>query len=184
MKIYFSGSASVGKSTLANYVSKHYNLSLVFEQARIVLSEQELRIDTLRCDLDIADTYQQDVFNRQLAEEQKYTSFVSDRSLIDILAYSGQYTRILPKLMQSSELTTYVANLKQSGSIIFFVKPHKTLLHQDGVREILNWENVIAIDANIKLLYEMFDINYIQIDTVNMQERIKMINTALSLAKS
>ena len=184
MKIYFSGSASVGKSTLANHCSKRYNLPLVFEQARIVLSEQELQIDTLRCDLDIADKYQRDVFDRQLAEEQKYASFVSDRSLIDILAYSGQYTRILPKLMQSNELTTYIANLKQSGSIIFFVKPHKTLLHQDGVRESLNWENVVAIDANIKILYEMFDINYIQIDTCNMQERIKIITSALSLVKS
>jgi nicotinamide riboside kinase len=182
MKVYFSGAHSTGKSSLSRFTSKKYNLPMLFETARIVLAEQELKIDTLRCDIDVADKYQQDVFDRQLAEEQKYSYFVSDRSLIDVLAYSGNHTCILPKLMKSPALLEYVENLR--NQFIFLVSPSKATLSADGVRESLNWDGVVSIHAQIKLLYEMFDLRYFQIDTDNMQERVKLIIAVLSLVKS
>jgi len=184
MKIYFSGAHSVGKSSLAWYASKKYSLPMISETARMILSEQELQIDTLRYDLNVVDQYQQQVFDRQLIEEQKHSAFVSDRSAIDILAYSAQHSRILPELLYSKELEQYIEKLNTNNSCVFFIRPSKATLKEDGVREIINWDGIIAIDAMIKLLFQMYNIRYYQINTDNMQERINFIDNILSLIKT
>jgi predicted ATPase len=180
MKIYFSGTHGSGKTTLARYVSNKYTLPLITEVARMILSEKELQVDNLRTDMDLVDSYQNDIFYRQMSEEAKYKDFVSDRSAIDSLAYSAQHTRILPRLMAAPELKTYIASLKARDSILYFVRPSKATLKADGVREALDWEGAVAIDAQIKLLLEMFEIPYIQINMSNMQERIRLVDTVLS----
>ena len=181
MKIYFCGSHGVGKTTLARYVSDTYSLPLITEVARMILSEQELQVDTLRYDMALVDRYQAQVFNRQAQEEAKHTSFVSDRSAIDALAYAGQHARILPQLLKSSQLTECLSVLREPNSILFFVRPSKATLRPDGVRELLNWDGVISIDAQIKLLLEMFYLRYFEINNDNMQSRIRLIDNILSL---
>lgn len=183
MKTYFSGSHSVGKSTLARYVSQKYNLPMISETSRMILSEQELQIDSLRADIDVSDKYQQQVFDRQLIEEAKHQSFVSDRSALDVLAYSASHTRILPTLLNSPRLKSYLAILREPGSFIFFVRPVKATLKADGVREAINWDAIVSIDAQIKLLLEMFEIRYFQVQTESMQERVRLIDSVLSLTK-
>src|SRR6202041_3022787 len=184
MRIYFSGAHSVGKSTLARDVSQKCNLPMLSEAARQILSEQELQIDNLRSDLDMTDKYQRQVFDRQLEEERKYQSFVSDRSALDVLAYSAQHSRILPELIKSPELNSYLAILHEPESIIFFVRPCKATLKADGVREVINWTGVVAIDAQIKFALEMFGLRYFQINTESMQERVSIIESILSTMSS
>jgi cytidylate kinase len=178
MKVYIAGSHSCGKTTLAHYISKKYNLPMISEVARQVLSERELHIDSLRHNLDLVDSYQAEVFYRQLKEESKHDSFVSDRT-IDNLAYAAQHSRILPKLLVSEELQTYVSKLRENDSTIFFVRPSKVTLKMDGVRESLTWDGVIAIDAMVKFLLEMYRLPYYQINMDNMQERVRLIDTVL-----
>ena len=84
MKVYFIGAHSTGKTTCARYVSQKYQLPMISETARMVLSEQELQIDSLRYDLDVVDKYQRQVFNRQLTEEQKYIFSLSNSRSISI----------------------------------------------------------------------------------------------------
>lgn len=184
MKIYFSGAHACGKSTLGRYVSEAYKLPFISETARMVLSEKELQIDKLRYDLDLVDQYELDVFNRQLAEEAKYSNFVSDRSALDALAYSAQHARILPNLLNSSEWLPYLEKLKAPDSFIFFVRPSKATMKPDGVREHLSWDGVVAIDAQVKLLLEMFGIRYFQINMDNMQERVRFIDAVLGICKN
>lgn len=184
MKVYFSGSHSCGKSTLARYVSEKYNLPMISESARTVLSEQELQIDALRCDLNISNKYQKDVFERQISEEKKYDNFVSDRSAIDALSYSAQHSKILAQLMRSDSLQEYLKSIKLPGSFVFFVRPSKATLRADGVRESLNWEGVVAIDAMIKLLFEIFEVKYFQINMDNMQERVTLVNNIINYVQS
>lgn len=181
MKVYICGSHSCGKSTLARYISTQYNLPMISEVARIILSEQELQIDTLRSDINIADKYQSDVFERQLLEEKKYKDFVSDRSLLDVLAYSASHSRMLPEMLKRPELSTYVDSLKLPEAFLFFVRPSKATMKADGVREHLNWDGVISIDAQIKFLLEMFDLRYFAINTDNAQERIREIDSVLNI---
>jgi len=183
MKVYFSGSASTGKTSLARYVANKYQLPFLTETARQILSEQELQIDQLRCNLETANNYQRAVFNRQLQEENKYSSFVSDRAAIDILAYAGNYANILPELLLRSELPTYIESLKLPDSILFLVSPFKQTMAQDGTRETLSFSDIISIHAQIKLLLEMWNIRYFQISMPNMSERIKLIDGVLSLVK-
>jgi predicted ATPase len=179
MRVYLVGAHSSGKSTLARYISEKYKIPMIVEVARQVLSERELHLDTLRSDLDVVDSYQHQVFFRQIQEETKYKSFVSDRSF-DNLAYAAQHSRILSQLMKSSELRNYLETLKESDSYIFFVRPSKATLKVDGVRETLRWDGIIAIDAMVKFLIEMFDLPYFQINMHNMQERIRLVDTVLA----
>ena len=181
MKVYFCGAHATGKSTLARHVAAKYDLPMISETARMILSEQELQIDNLRYDLGAVDAYQQQVFDRQLLEEQKHTSFVSDRSSIDVLAYSAQHATILPKLLASAELQRYLDVLRARESFIFFVRPSKVTLKADGVRESINWDGVVAIDAQIKLLIEMFGLKYFQINAESMQERVRLIEAVLTI---
>ena len=182
MRIYFSGAHSTGKTTLARYISKEYNLPLLNEVARTVLAEKEYSFDTLRTDIDAVNNYQVEVFNRQIQEEQKFTAFVSDRSF-DNLAYMAQHCSVLNKFINSPEIVNYVNFIKNNKSIMFFIRPSKATLKNDGVRESLSWDGIIAIDAMIKFLFEMYDINYISIHSDSMQERIKTIKSIIALSQ-
>lgn len=181
MKVYFVGSHSTGKTTCARYVSENYSLPMITEVARAVLSEKELHLDTLRHDMNVVDDYQNAILYRQINEEKKYDKFVSDRSF-DCLAYAAQHTRILPELLGSSALQGYVSDLKAPDSFIFFVRPSKATLKADGVREAINWDGVIAIDSMVKFMLEMWNLRHFQINIDNMQERVKLIDSVLSLS--
>lgn len=180
MKVYFVGSHSTGKTTCARYVSEKHQLPMITEVARMILSEKELHLDSLRTDLRIVDDYQMQIFKRQIEEEQKYKYFVSDRSF-DCLAYAAQHARVLPEALKSEELVSYLANLRDPQSFIFFVRPSKATLKADGVRESLTWDGVVAIDAKIKFMLEMWELRYFQISMDNMQERARLIDSVLSL---
>lgn len=183
MKVYFVGSHSTGKTTCARYVSEKYQIPMITEVARMILSEKELHLDSLRYDIKSVDDYQNQIFSRQLEEEGKYIDFVSDRSF-DCLAYAAQHSRILPKLLNSPGLRPYLDSLRDPNSFIFFVRPSKATLKADGVRENLSWDGIVSIDAQIKFMLEMFELRYFQINIDNMQERTRFIDAVLSTQKS
>jgi len=183
MRVYFIGAHSTGKTTCARYVSEQYQLPMITEVARAVLSEKELHLDSLRYDMGLVNDYQKQIFHRQIQEEQeKKDNFVSDRSF-DCLAYAAQHTAILPSLIHSTELESYLATLRQPGVFIFFVRPSKATLKADGVRESLTWDGVVAIDAMVKFMLEMWQLPHFQINMDNMQERVRLINSVLALSK-
>jgi nicotinamide riboside kinase len=180
MKVYFIGAHSTGKTTCARYVSEQYNLPMITEVARMILSEKELQLDSLRYNMDLVNSYQKQILYRQLEEESKYESFVSDRSF-DCLAYSAQHSQVLPELIKSDELQKYISDLRDQ--FIFFVRPSKATLRADGVRESLNWDGVVEIDAMIKFMLRMWDLPHFQINMDNMQERVKLIDSVLHIGK-
>lgn len=180
MRIYVTGSHSVGKSTLCRYISNKYNLPFINEVARSVLAEKELNIEELRINLDIVDNYQQEIFYRQIAEEKKHENFVSDRTFCN-LAYTASHSRVLHKLFFTQELKDYVDGLKKKDVVMFFIRPCKDTLKNDGVRESVTWDGIISIDAQIKFMLECFGLNYININTGSMQERIKLIDSVLAM---
>lgn len=180
MKVYFVGAHSTGKTTCARYVSEQYKIPMITEVARQILSEKELHLDSLRTNLDVVDDYQKAIFYRQIEEEKKFGQYVSDRSF-DCLAYAAQHSRILSQLLNAPELQDYLNVLKSPESFIFFVRASKATLSADGVRESLNWDGVVSIDAQIKFMLEMFGLRYFQINIDNMQERTRLIDSVLSL---
>lgn len=180
MRIYFIGSHATGKSTLARATAQTYKLPFLNEVARTILAEKELKLATLRTNLDIADDYQIKVLERQISEEADYSEFVSDRSF-DNMAYMAQHARQLSLVINSAATKQYIESLHKKDVVMFFVRPSRVTMQNDGVRESVDWDQIIAIDAMCKFMLEMWNLPYIQINTDSMQERMKLITSVIGL---
>ena len=180
LRIYLVGAHATGKTTLARWIRDRYALPMISEVARGVLAEMEARLDSLRTDVDLVSHYQAQVYLRQIeAEEQQGGAFVSDRAFCN-LAYAAQHATILSEVFADPRLRTYMQSIRDG--IVFFLRPNRRLLAQDGVREEPEWEEVLRIDGMVKLLLELFDVAYIPIESLAMQERIRMVERILALA--
>lgn len=165
---------------MARYTAQQYGLSLLTEVARLLLAEKEWSLKTIRSDIQIVNTYQRGVLEKQLAEESKKSHFVSDRSF-DNLAYAAMHATVLRQMIRDQSLENYVETLRDKNVAIFFIRPSKALISNDGIREEVEWDDLIRIDAIIKFMLEMWGLKYIQINTPSMQERIRIVDAVLSL---
>ena len=179
-RIYLVGAHATGKTTLARWIRDHYGVPMISEVARGVLAEMEARLDALRSDLDLVDRYQSEVFARQLEAEAAHEGpFVSDRAFCN-LAYAAHHARILGTIASDPRLAQYMQGVR--GGIVFFLRPHKELVVADGVRAGLEWEEVVRIDGMVKLLLEVFGVPYIPVESLSMQERVRLMERVLDLA--
>jgi nicotinamide riboside kinase len=179
LRVYIVGAHSVGKTSLARWISKAYGLPLVTEVARAVLAEKELPLEVLRTDIERTAEFQSEVFRRQATVEDAAGSrFVSDRAF-DNLAYAASHTVALSKIAAS--VPEYVKRLKAPGSIVLFVRPHRELMAEDGMREHKNWEEIVRIDGMVRLLLELNDVNYVVIASLSMAERARTVMAVLDL---
>ena len=138
MRIYFVGSHATGKTTLCRYVSRRYGMPMISEVARAVLAEMETSLDALRTDMDLVAEYQQRVFARQVSVENQHGErFVSDRAF-DNLAYAAEHTTHAGAMLGEPSFRDYMAWV--AGGVVFFLRPHPSLLKDDGVRAGVSWE--------------------------------------------
>jgi len=179
-RIYMVGAHATGKTTLARWVRDHYGVPMIAEVARGVLAEMEARLDTLRTDIELVNRYQREVFHRQIETEQKVAGpFVSDRAFCN-LAYAAHHSTILGEVFRDRRLADYMGWVRQG--LVFFLRPHRELIVADGVRAGLEWEEVVRIDGMVKLLLEVFDVPYIPVQSLSMQERVRLVQRVLDLA--
>lgn len=179
-RIYMVGAHATGKTTLARWVRDHYGVPMIAEVARGVLAEMEARLDTLRTDIELVNRYQREVFHRQIeAEHNVAGAFVSDRAFCN-LAYAAHHSTILGDVFRDRRLADYMGWVRQG--IVFFLRPHRELVVADGVRAGLEWEEVVRIDGMVKLLLEVFDVPYIPVQSLSMQERVRLVQRVLDLA--
>ena len=178
MRIYFIGAHSTGKTTMARYVSKKTGLPLLPEVARMVLAERELAMESLRSDLDIVDSFQREIFSRQITIEKDLDAFVSDRSF-DNLAYAAQHARVLRSILSETSLTEYIDRMRGPDTLLFYIRPVKATLRNDGVRELIDWDELMRIDGAIKFMLEMWGLQYFVIHSASMQERARLVDAAL-----
>lgn len=178
MRIYFVGSHATGKTTLCRYVSRRYGLPMISEVARAVLAEMETAFDVLRTDMDLVAEYQERVFERQVSVEKQHAGrFVSDRAF-DNLAYVAEHTTNAGAMMSDERFRSYMEWV--SSGIVFFLRPHPSLLKNDGVRADVSWESVVRIDGMVKLMLEQYRISYLPIESVSMQERVRAVEFVLA----
>ncbi|HWO18313.1 MAG TPA: AAA family ATPase [Kofleriaceae bacterium] len=178
MRIYFVGSHATGKTTLCRYVSRRYGLPMISEVARAVLAEMETSLDLLRTDMDLVAEYQERVFDRQVAVEHHHEGrFVSDRAF-DNLAYVAEHTTNAAAMMNDDRFRDYMKWVSQG--IVFFLRPHPSLLKEDGVRAGVSWDSVVRIDGMVKLMLEQHRISYLPIESVSMQERVRAVEFVLA----
>lgn len=178
MRIYFVGSHATGKTTLCRYVSRRYGLPMISEVARAVLAEMETCLDALRTDMDLVGEYQERVFARQVAVERLHEGrFVSDRAF-DNLAYVAEHTCNAAAMMNDQRFRDYMKWV--SEGIVFFLRPHPSLLKEDGVRAGVSWDSVVRIDGMVKLMLEQYGITYLPVESVSMQERVRAVDFVLA----
>jgi len=179
-RIYLVGAHATGKTTLARWIRDRYHVPMIAEVARGVLAEMEAQLETLRTDVDLVDRYQATVFTRQIdAERAVDGAFVSDRAFCN-LAYAAHHSSILAKIFRDPRLEEYMHWVRQG--VVFFLRPHRELLVEDGVRAGVEWEEVLRIDGMVKLLLEQFDVPYIPVASLSMQERVRLVERVLELA--
>jgi nicotinamide riboside kinase len=177
MRIYFVGSHATGKTTLCRYVSRRYGLPMISEVARAVLAEMETGFDALRTDMELVGEYQERVFARQIAVEQLHAGrFVSDRAF-DNLAYVAEHTTNAAAMMNDQSFHDYMKWVREG--IVFFIRPHQSLLKEDGVRAGVSWDSVLRIDGMVKLMLEQHQISYLPLESVSMQERVRAVDFVL-----
>lgn len=177
MRIYFVGSHATGKTTLCRYVSRRYGLPMITEVARAVLAEMETGLDTLRTDMELVAEYQERVFARQIAVEKLHAErFVSDRAF-DNLAYVAEHTTHAARMMNDQRFHDYMKWVREG--IVFFLRPHQSLLKEDGVRAGVSWDSVLRIDGMVKLMLEQHQISYLPLESVSMQERVRAVEFVL-----
>lgn len=177
MRIYFVGSHATGKTTLCRYVSQNYQLPMISEVARSVLAEMETSFDAMRTDMDLVADYQRQVFARQVATEKQHSNrFVSDRAF-DNLAYAADHTTIFADMVADAGFAEYMEWV--ASGVVFFLRPHKSLLVEDGVRAGVDWDSVVRIDGMVKLLLEMYRVSYLPLESVSMQERVRAVQFVL-----
>jgi nicotinamide riboside kinase len=180
LRIYLVGSHSTGKTTLARWIRDRYGLPMISEVARGVLAEMEARLDQIRSDIEVVDRYQTQVFERQIAaEREQWGSFVSDRAFCN-LAYAAHHSTVLARLCKDPRFGEYMDSVREG--LVIFLRPHRELLTEDGVRTSVAWEEVLRIDGMVKLLLEMHAVPYIPCESLCMQERVRLVERVLSLA--
>jgi len=178
MRIYFVGSHATGKTTLCRHVSRRYGLPMISEVARAVLAEMETGLDALRTDMDLVAEYQERVFARQVAVERQHDGrFVSDRAF-DNLAYVAEHTTNAAAMMNDARFRDYMRWV--SDGVVFFLRPHQSLLKDDGVRAGVSWDSVLRIDGMVKLMLEQHGIAYLPVESVSMQERVRAVEFVLA----
>ncbi|MEY3160991.1 MAG: hypothetical protein RIT25_982 [Planctomycetota bacterium] len=179
LRIYMVGSHATGKTTVARWLRDRYGIPMIAEVARGVLAEMEERLDSLRADIALVNRYQAEVFARQIAAEKNVSGpFVSDRAFCN-LAYAAHHSTILGEIFRDARLKEYMEWVR--GGIVFFLRPHPQLVQADGVRAGLEWDEVVRIDGMVKLLLEMFDVPYLPVASLAMQERVRLIERVLDL---
>jgi nicotinamide riboside kinase len=93
MRIAITGSHGVGKTTLAKAVAEKFNLLFIAEMARAVANTMNIFHTNaiVRSDVSRKVIFQETIWQMQLAAEESLDSFVSDRSILDVVAYSLYY---------------------------------------------------------------------------------------------
>lgn len=187
-RIFFVGSHCTGKTTLARMTSEIYGIPMLPEVARLVLARKELNFDSLRHNLRIVNDYQESVFKEQIEAEKNLGSYVSDRGF-DNLAYAAEHSSIFKStsdqgkkvytsaIQYMEELS--VASKPEGSAKVFFVRPHRALMKEDGVRESLDWDAMCRIDGMVKFMLEFFDVNYVSINTTSLQERVRTVRSCI-----
>ncbi|MEX1025344.1 MAG: ATP-binding protein [Planctomycetota bacterium] len=179
-RIYLVGAHATGKTTLARWIRDRYGLPMISEVARGVLAEMEARLDSLRSDVELVNRYQREVFQRQVeAEDARREPFVSDRAFCN-LAYAAHHSTVLGEIVRDPLCQRYMDSVR--GGLVFYLRPHPTLIADDGVRAGLAWEEVVRIDGMVKLLLELFEVPYLPVESLSMQERVRAVERVLALA--
>lgn len=162
MRIGLTGSHSCGKSTL----TKHFH-NKIEEIARGVIAEKG-KPETLS--KEELDDFELVIMKRQIEAENSMEDFISDRTVIDVLAYANTMCRpsMTARLKEMVEL-----HLETNPYDLVFYIPIEFPLEKDGIRfEYEHYQKII--DLQILKYLKRYKIPYITL-TGTVEERLRKI---------
>lgn len=181
LRIYVCGAHSTGKTTLARHLARELELPLINEVARQVIAEMELSFESLRVDLDRALDYQRKVFQRQLDVEERFPGgFVSDRSF-DNIAYAARHCTTISGILDDRADEYF--RMVRERSLVFYVRPQRECMVNDGFRETVAWDEINRIDGMLDFIFTWQRIPCIGISELNMKDRVRTAMAAVRLYK-
>ena len=172
MKIGFCGTMSVGKTTLVNALKelpefKDYHFR----------TERSKHLMNLGIPLNTDSTLKgQLVFASERAAELMQENIITDRTIIDVMAFCS-----LSKSMEDHEkryLNATLYYLIKEYDILFYVSPEGVEIEDNGIRET-DAEYRNAIDEKIKSLVQMFRGNTVTIRGT-VEERIEQVKEVVA----
>ena len=190
MKLYFSGSFSVGKSTVKDQVSKDYNLLKLPEIFRTLIAERNnISLKDVRSNIELAEELQKEVLIRQFCEERSLSSRAAQEGKkgiaacrgIDSIAFMIHLCRpsFIEYAQQQSWFKDYIDWLKTNDSYHFLLHPSRDLLVDDGFRDT-NWDFSLEVNSTIKTLFRLYGIKYTSIRDTNMSERLSIVERVIN----
>ena len=172
MRIGFCGTMSVGKTTLVNALKelpefKDYHFR----------TERSKHLMNLGIPLNTDSTLKgQLVFASERAAELMQEKIITDRTVIDVMAFTE-----LSKSMEEHEkdwLNATLYYLIKDYDILFYISPEGVEIEDNGIRET-NEEYRDAVDKKIKSIAKMFRSNTITISGT-VEERIEQVKNVVA----
>ena len=171
MRIGFCGTMSVGKTTLVNALKK-----LPEFKDYHFRTERSKHLMNLGIPLNTDSTLKgQLVFASERAAELMQEKIITDRTVIDVMAFCDLSTSMKDYEKQYLNATLYY--LIKEYDILFYVSPEGVEIEDNGIRET-DAEYRDAIDKKIKSIVQMFRGNAITIKGT-VEERIKQVKNAV-----
>jgi len=179
MKIGFCGTISVGKTTLVNALKElpefaDYHFA----------TERSKYLRDLGIPLNTDSTLKgQLIFLAERASELLHENMITDRTVIDVMAFSHLSTTI--PFFISADLNKAVSELIEDYDYIFYVSPEGVELEDNGVR-VVDSEYRMELDKTIKKLLEQHKFKFNTIEgyaelSGTTEERIQKIKQVMSL---
>lgn len=171
MRIVLTGSHGSGKSTL----TKHFPNRLE-EVARKLIGEIGHPKDMTQEQLD---NFELEIIQRQIAEETRLQDFISDRCVIDVLAYATSFATAKTLTSLKDTVDFY---LETNPYDLVFYTPIEFPLENDGTR--FEWELYQQlIDLQIVKYLQRHKIEYIELRG-SVEKRLETIHKHIALWNS
>ena len=167
MKIGFCGTMSVGKTTLVNTLKE----SPEFKKY-VFRTERSKYLNGLGIPLNTDSTYKgQIVFAAERATELLQNKIITDRTVIDVIAFSSLSTSMAD--YEKYNIGSLLTPLIQEYDHLFYISPEGVKIEDNGVRET-DADYRMAIDKEIKSIIQMHRSSTITIKG-STEERIAQV---------
>ena len=172
MKIGFTGTVSIGKTTLVNELSKLPE----FKDYKF-FTERSKYLRDLGIPLNTSSTFKgQLIFMAERSRELMYKNIITDRTIIDVMAFTKNSNEI--DYIKKESFTELASRLIPEYDILFYISPKGIKIEDNKVRTT-DSKYRDRIDESVYYMitqeYKYLLKNIHEIHTSNLNERVKFV---------